>query len=157
MKYCVKQRIFTWGDRFDIYNEYGEQVFYVEGEIFTLGKKLHIFDRGGNEIMYIEQRLFTFLPSYDIYINGRHQMTVNKEFTLFHQSYTVDGFDLKVEGDFLSHEYSVISPSENIAVISKEWFTWGDCYTVDCISEKYSLPSLAILLTIDCVAANAKS
>ena len=42
MKLYIKQRIFTWGDKFSIYDENGNEKYYVEGEILTFGKKLDL-------------------------------------------------------------------------------------------------------------------
>ena len=37
-----------------------------------------------------------------------------------------------------------------VAQISKEWFTWGDCYLID-IAHEDSLMGLAVVLAIDAV------
>ena len=37
MVYCIRQRIFTWGDKFDVYDAAGNTLYTVEGEVFTLG------------------------------------------------------------------------------------------------------------------------
>ena len=54
MKLYIKQRIFTWGDKFSIYDEAGNEKYYVEGEILTFGKKLHLYDLQGRELAYID-------------------------------------------------------------------------------------------------------
>ena len=81
MNLYIKQRIFTWGDKFSIYDEFGNERYYVEGEVFTFGKKLHLYDVAGNELAYIEQKIFTFLPKYFIHMPGRETVEVVKEFT----------------------------------------------------------------------------
>ena len=62
MKLYIKQRVFTWGDRFNVMDEGGDTRYTVEGQVFSLGKKLRIYDRHDREVAYIEQELFTFLP-----------------------------------------------------------------------------------------------
>ena len=42
MNLYIKQHIFTWGDKFSVYDEAGNVKYNVEGEIFTWGKKLHL-------------------------------------------------------------------------------------------------------------------
>ena len=61
MKLYIKQHIFTWGDRFSIFDENGNERYYVEGEIFTWGKKLHLYDHQGREQAFIQQEVLTFL------------------------------------------------------------------------------------------------
>ena len=53
MKLYIKQKVFSWGDKFRIYDEYENDKYYVEGEVFTFGKKLHLYSKLGNEIAYI--------------------------------------------------------------------------------------------------------
>lgn len=48
MKLLFKQRIFSWLDSYDIYNEAGETVYTVKGEL-GFGHRLRIYDARGNE------------------------------------------------------------------------------------------------------------
>lgn len=154
MRLLIEQHIFTFGDRFTVFDENGNDKYYVEGEIFSWGKKLHVTDLEGNELLYVEQRLFTFLPKYDIYIGGEQVMTVVREFSFFGPSYSVEGTDLSVEGDFFAHEYAIKDGDSTVASISKEWFSFGDCYVLDIFGDTAELYALAIVLSIDCVKDN---
>lgn len=71
MKLLMKQRVFSWTDTYDVYNEAGNKKYFVKAELFRLGHQIHVFDVSGNEIGMIKQRLFTLLPSFDIIIGGR--------------------------------------------------------------------------------------
>ena len=44
MKLYIKQKVFSWGAKFNITDENGEERYSVAGEVFTLAKKLHIYD-----------------------------------------------------------------------------------------------------------------
>ena len=70
MKLLIEERIFTWGDRFTVRDEAGNDRYYVEGELFSWGKKLHVCAPDGREVAYIEQKIFTFLPRYQVFVNG---------------------------------------------------------------------------------------
>ena len=50
MKLYIKQKVFSWGDKFTVKDSNGEDRYYVEGEIFSWGKKLHVYDMRGNEV-----------------------------------------------------------------------------------------------------------
>ena len=151
MKFYIKQHIFTWGDRFSIYNETGEEVFFVEGEVFSFGKKLQLLNARGEELAFISQKLFSFLPRYCISRGGRDVATVVKHFTLFRQEYSVEGLGWSVSGDFFEHEYCIASGEREIARISKEWFTWGDAYAIDIGSGEDIVNVLSVVLIIDAV------
>lgn len=158
MKLYIKQKVFTFGDKFNIYDENGNDRYYVEGEVFTFGKKLHLYSLSGNELAYIEQKIFSFLPKYTIYINGNEIAEVVKEFTFFHNSYSVNGLGWQVDGNFLDHDYTVESEGRVIATVEKEWFTWGDAYEINIADGLDPIPALAVVLVIDaCIEAQANA
>ena len=44
MKLYIRQKIFSWRDKYQIWNESGTPVYFVEGEFFSFGAKLHLLD-----------------------------------------------------------------------------------------------------------------
>ena len=48
MKLLFKQRLFSWFDSYDIYDEAGNTVYVVKGQL-SWGHKLVIYDAYGNE------------------------------------------------------------------------------------------------------------
>ena len=154
MKLYMKQKIFTWGDQFTVYDESGNDRYYVEGEIFSWGKKLHVYDRSKREVAFISQKLFSFLPKYTVYRDEHEVAEVVKEFTFFRQEYSVEGLGWQVEGDFWEHEYQVIGGGQTIASVSKQWFTLGDAYEIDILDGIDEAVALAVVLVIDaCIDA----
>lgn len=149
MKYYIKQHVFTFGDRFSIYDESGRECFYVQGEVFTFGKKLHLYDMNGRELSFIEQKIFSFLPRYSISVNGTEVAEVLKEFTFFRNSYSVNGLGWTVDGNFMDHDYTVESEGKTIASVSKEWFTWGDAYEISVSDVIDPALVLSVVLVID--------
>ena len=158
MKLYIKQHVFTWGDKFSIYDEAGNEKYRVEGDVFTLGKKLHLYDLQGIELAFIEQEIFTFLPKYHISRNGMQIAEVVKEFTFFKHEYTVNGLGWNVHGDFWDHEYEIADNGRTVASVSKEWMTWGDSYEIRFGAEVDEIAALAVVLVIDaCIAAQNNS
>ena len=154
MNLYMKQRIFSWGDKFSIYDAAGNECYYVEGEVFTFGKKLHLYDLNRRELVFIQQRLLTFLPKYEILRNGTQIAEVVKEFTFFRQEYSVNGLGWKVHGDIFSHDYEISTGGQHIARVSKEWFTLGDAYQIDIVDTVDEVTALAVVLVIDaCIEA----
>ena len=82
MKLYIKQKVFSWNDKFSVVDEYGNDCYTVEGEMFSFGKKLHVYDMDGMEVAYIEQKLFTFKPRYHVYICGEQVAEIVKEMNL---------------------------------------------------------------------------
>lgn len=153
MKLYIKQKVFSWKDKFYVRDEFGNDRYYVEGELFSLGKKLHIYDLNGNELALIQQKVLSFLPRYFVFINGIQHAEIVKEFTLFNNKYRINGLGWEVDGDFMDHDYEVTSMGRPIVTINKEWFTWGDSYVLDIANPADELIALSVVLAIDCVIA----
>lgn len=150
MKLLIKQKVFSFGSKFNIFDENGEIKYVAVGEVFTFGRKLHVMDTDGNEVIYIEQKLLTFRPKYEINIVGNAPVEIVKEFTLFTHEYSIPDWNVKINGDFLAHEYTVTMNGYNIAVMSKEWLTWGDTYIINIPDPGNELLALAAILVVDC-------
>jgi len=153
MNYYIKQRIFSWSDRFEIYDEKGNEVYFVEGEVFSLGKKLHLYHSSGKEVAYVEQQLFRFRPRYSIYREGNRVTDVVKEISFFSAEYSAEELGWTVTGDFFGHDYQITNGNEIIATVSKEWFTLGDAYEISVSEPKNELDALAIVLIVDACLA----
>ena len=152
MKLLMKQRVFSWTDTYDVYDEAGNKKYFVKAELFRLGHQIHVFDVSGNEIGMIKQRLFTLLPSFDIIIGGREFGNIQKEFTFFKPRYEIDYNGWRCEGDFLSWDYDVYAGCSSVVHISKELFHWGDTYTINILNSEDEIPALMLVIAID--AAN---
>ena len=120
MDLYIKQRIFTWGDKFDVCDINGQPRYYVEGEVFSWGKKLHVYDRYNREVAFIRQELFTWMPKYKVYVNQREIAQIRREFSFFRPRYSVGGLGWDVEGHFLQHDYQVTKNGRPIVSIEKE-------------------------------------
>lgn len=151
MKLYLKQKLFSWNDKFTVYDENGNDKYYVEGEFFSFGKKLHVYDLCGNEVAFIHQEIFSFLPKFYINIGGRDIAAVKKHFTFFKHEYSVEGLDWSVSGDFFDHEYTVNCNGRMIASVYREWFTLGDAYAIDISDGVDEYAALSVALIIDAV------
>lgn len=84
-------------------------------------------------------------------INDNLVVEVVKELSLFKPKYTLNGTNWTVNCDFGDHSYSITDNSNNIASISKAWFTWGDSYELDMADFNNEILVVATVLAIDCV------
>ena len=152
MRLLIKQRVFSFGEKFDIYDEQGNVKYFVKSELFSFGQQLHVFDMHDNEIGSVHQVLFSFPKQFEIVMNGSTKGYITKQFTLFWQKYDVDFNGWSVEGDFLDWNYDVYSQGRPIIKINKEWLAWGDTYTIDFENPEDELMGLMLVIAID--AAN---
>ena len=152
MKLYMKEKVFSWNERFTIKDENGWDKYFVEGEFLSLGKKLHLLNINGEEVAFIQQRLLTLMPRYCVAVAGRESAEIRKEFTFFFQRYIIDGLGWEVDGSVWEHRYEIRKNGRLIVRIDKEWFTWGDSYVLEIADPADEILALAVVLTIDCVA-----
>ena len=157
MKLYIKQKVFSFRDRFTVKDEYGEDKYYVEGEILSLGKKLRIYDMDGNELAFVRERLLAFMPKFTIEINGSEIAEIIKRFTFLRPKYYVDGLGWDVEGDFFSHNYDITDGNKIIVSIHKQFMAWGDTFEIDVQKDNDEIIALAVVLAIDAVMDAANS
>ena len=151
MKLYIKEKVFSWGDKFTVKDEFGNDKYVVEGEVFTFGKKLHVYDMAGNEVAFIKQEVWSFLPRYYVFCGERQVAEIKKEFTFLFPKYSIQGLGWEIEGKLMAHDYEIIKNGNSIVTISKEWMTWGDSYELDIVNPEDEIVALAVVLTIDCV------
>ena len=152
MRLFIKQRVFSWTDCYDVYDEYGNEKYFVKAEFFTLGHQIHVYDIQGCEIGCIRQKLMTLLPEFQIEMGGVQCGSIRKRFTFLRQKYEVDCNDWHVEGDFLGWDYDIYAGSDVILHISKELLHWGDTYVLDFADPTDETLGLLLVIAID--AAN---
>jgi uncharacterized protein YxjI len=153
MRYLMKQKLFSFGDDFHIRDENGRDIYFVDGKVFSIGDKLSFKDMRGDELAFIRQKLLALRPSYEIYRQGRLYATVKKElFTLLRCRFYVDipgPDDLEATGNLLEHEYTFRRHGEEVANISKKWFSMTDSYGVDIADGEDDVLILASTVVID--------
>lgn len=152
MKLLIKQRVFSWTDSYDIYDESGNVRYFVKAEFLSLGHQLHVYDANRNEIGMIKEKLFQFLPAFDIEIGGVTKGRIKKQFTIFSPKYAINFNGWRVEGNFLGWDYDVYSGSSSIMHISKQLLHFGDTYVIDIVNPEDELMGMMLVIAID--AAN---
>lgn len=149
MKLLFKQRLFSWLDSYDIYNEYGETAFTVEGKL-AWGHKLEVLDPSGRHLGTVKEEVLTFLPRFALYLGEEYIGQIKKELTFFKPSFTLDCRDWQVSGDWLEWDYQVTDgQGHTVMTASKELFHWTDTYVMDIERDEDALLCLMIVLAID--------
>ena len=149
MKLLFKQRLFSWFDSYDIYDEEGNVVYTVKGQL-SWGHCMKIFDAHGNELGMIQERIFTLLPKFEIYMENTYKGCISKEFTFFIPKFNIDYNGWQVEGDLFEWDYRIKDMSGRcVAEVFKELFRWTDTYVIDVHDTQDALATLMLVLAID--------
>ena len=149
LQLLLKQRMFSWFDSYDIYDEDGNAVFQVKGRL-SWGHCLEIFDSEGSHVGTVKEEALAFFPRFALYAFGDYIGEIKKEFTLFKPVFTLNCNDWTVQGDWLEWDYQVVTRSGAVIMqTSKKPFQWADTYVIDIVRQEDALLSLMIVLAID--------
>ena len=149
MRLLFKQRLFSWFDSYDIYNEAGETVYTVKGQL-AWGHCLKIFDAFGREVGTVRERVLTLLPKFEMYLGECYAGCISKEFTFFLPRFRIDYRGWQIDGDFMEWNYAIRDDAgREIAFVSKQLFNWTDTYVIDVADPRDALGALMLVLAID--------
>ena len=149
MKLLFKQRMFSWFDSYDIYNESEETVYTVKGQL-AWGHCLKIYDAEGAEIGTVKERVLTWLPKFELYLGEDYVGCITKELTFLKPKFNVDCNGWHVDGNWLEWDYSILKEDgQEVAAVSKELWNWTDTYTIDIHNPEDALCALMVVLAID--------
>ena len=149
MKLLFKQRLFSWFDSYDIYDENGNTVYTVEGQL-AWGHCLKIFGADCSELGTVKERVFTFLPKFELYIGGSYVGCITKEFSPFVPRFHIDCNGWQIDGSFMEWDYQILNDvGHEITSVSKELFRLTDTYVIDVQDPRDALCALMVVLAID--------
>lgn len=149
MRMYFKQRMFSWFDSYDIYDEQGNTLYVVKGQL-AWGHCLKIFDANGNEVGTVKERLLTFLPKFEIYFGDNYLGCIKKEFSFFNPQYDIDYNGWHIDGSFMEWDYDITDGRGSlVASISKEILHLTDQYVIDVEDSQNALIALMFVLAID--------
>ena len=152
-RFQMRQRLFAFGNDFDIENDRGERVFHIDGKALRLRATLLFQDMQGHEIYRIQEKLLRVRDTMRIY---RGKVVVaqvhNALFTPLRHRFRIEipgGQDMTTHGNILYHEYTIERNGETLARVSKRWFRVRDTYGVEVAQSEDALLVLAITVLID--------
>ncbi len=149
MKLLFKQRLFSWFDSYDIYDEEGNVVFTVQGKL-SMGHCLYIYNAQGVHIATLQERIFTLLPKFEMYLGETYVGCIRKEFSFFHPRFTLECNGWSVDGAVLEWDYNIWNESQTlVATVTKELLRLTDTYVIDVALPEDSLLALMVVLAID--------
>ena len=132
-KLLFKQRLFSWFDSYDIYDETEQTVYVVKGQL-AWGHCLKIFSVYGEEVGTVKEKVLTLLPKFEVYEKERY----------------IDFNGWHIEGGYMEWDYTIVGPGgQRIAAISKELFHMTDTYVMDILNPEDALYVLMFVLAID--------
>lgn len=157
MKLLFKQKIFSWFDSYDIYNDKEEVVFSVQGKL-SWGHKFLVYDKNDKYLATVKQVIFTFLPRFEIYEGDVLKGSIDQKISFFKPKFTVNINNWHVEGDFWGFNYQIKDKNDKtIATISKKILKLTDTYVIDVKNSKDALYVVIMVIVIDAIKCSQSS
>lgn len=150
LKLLFKQRIFSWLDSYDIYDEQGKVVYTVEGKL-SWGHRLVIYNTLHEVVGELKEEVITWLAKFHMLVSGIEIGMITKEFSVFKPKFHLSCNDWTIVGDFMEWNYDVVSEQRPIMHVSKELLHLSDTYVLDIEEASDALYCLMIVLAIDAV------
>lgn len=158
MRFRIRQRIVSWFDSFDIYDEKGNTVYTVKGRL-SWGHNLHFYTTDREDIASVKEVVLTVFPKFEFYVHGQYQGMLKRKFSLMIPQYDVDFNGWRVTGDFMNWDWEVYDENDHrIASITRELLHLSDNYVIDIEKEDDVLYVLMLVVAIDaerCTAAKS--
>lgn len=159
MRFQVRQRVFSLGDKFTIRDQDENDYFQVQGKVFSLGDKLSFQDMNGSELFYIEQKLLRLMAEYSISQAGSIVATCKQRFTFLGSKFDITSQygNYAVEGKPLNYNYTIAKNGRTIATIDKRFFSLSDTYGIEIDDNEDYAFILCLVIVIDQVVHNDKN
>jgi uncharacterized protein YxjI len=154
MRYLMKQKAWSLRERFNIQNDLGEDVGYLEKAIMAWGDTLVFYDVAGKQVATIKQRMLSWRPTYDIETAAGTSTLEEQRHFLARATFTIatPSGNLGIEGDWSQHEYFVTNGhASTIATVSKQWWTWTDTFGVEILPGEDVVLILAATVVVDLI------
>lgn len=149
MKLLFKQRLFSWLDSYDVFDEDGRTVYKVQGKL-AWGHCLEIYDPEGTHLGTVRQEILTFMPRFRIYVGENMVGEVWKKLTFLRPSFEMDVKGWIISGDIMSWDYTIQDRQGGyVAGLSKQLFHLTDTYVLDIENPEDGLYVLMAALAID--------
>nr|WP_300002701.1 LURP-one-related family protein [Tissierella sp.] len=150
MRFIVRQKIFSFGDSFNITDEMGSPRYRVQGKFLSIGKKLDIYDMNDQHLVHIKQEIFRFLPEYYLYENDEITAKIKKQFTFLIPKVDIESQygNFTIDGSVFAYNFTVSKDGKVVADVNKEFLSFSDTYGVDVYDENVDF-ILALVIVID--------
>jgi uncharacterized protein YxjI len=152
-KFYLKQKVFSFTDRYKVFDENQKIVYHCEGALFSFTHKMELMETATNKLLYVLKRqVFSLLPTYHLSDPaGKEIAHIHKKFTLFTHKIDIESEfgQFTIDGDMFAHNFSINANGQTKVDFVKKWVSWGDSYEITIYSEEHVEFYLAMVIMID--------
>jgi uncharacterized protein YxjI len=144
MRYYIKQKVFSFRDKFRVTDENQNELYEVKGKIMSLSNKLELKDMNGSVLYQAKKKVFSLMANYSLYDDQGTEVALIKRKLSLRPNFdlSIMGKDLSVEGSFYGHAFDIVDQGNVIASINKKYLSWGDTYEIDILEKEHNVDSI---------------
>ncbi len=159
MKLYIKQRVFSIGDKYNIYDETERLIYHVTSQLFSLGAKLFLMNEEEEEQYFIKQRITFLFKEYEIYKGDQLCASIEQKLGFLKSRLAIKSRygDFEINGDLWDLDYEIIKDGDYFGSVHKVFLSWGDSYELDIPKETDSAFFSAVVIAIDHCLHNESS
>lgn len=159
MRFYIKQKVFSFRDKFRIMDEQQNELYQVGGKFFSIQNKLELLNMDGSTVLHAQKKVFAILPKYTIFDPHNQEVAIVQRKFAFKPKFevTVGHKQLTVDGSFWGHSFGVHDGELEVASISKKVISWGDTYEIEIHDDRDKELYLFIVIIIDQVLHEQKN
>lgn len=157
MKLYIQQKIFSWFDSFNVFDENGNKVYNIKGKL-SWGKCVKIYDMQDNEIGMVKEKIISITPTYNISYQNKNIGNIHRKmFKLIGPGYAIDYLGWKIDGNILEWNYTIKDKHGNlVAKVTKEHIHLTDTYCMNIVNPEDAIFVVMFAVAIDAEKASRK-
>ncbi len=155
----LKQKVFSFGEKYNVFDENQNIVYHIKGKVFSLRNKMDMY-KNDQHIYSMERKLFHLLPLYILLdSDGNEVARIQKNFTLFGGKMTIHSSygEMQLIGQVFQLDFSLLSDGKEVMSIHKKWISWGDSYEISITDDAHESFYVALVILIDAMYHQSSS
>ena len=150
MKYRIRQKVLSLHGVYNIYDETGEECYFIKQNAVSATNKTHLYDQDENELALIHRKMVSMHETHYIEMSsGETAELSEKKMLQIHDNYEVEGFGWTVSGDITGHEFTITDAAGQVLAESQQkWISVGDVVAVEVYDGSQTAKIMAVLITL---------
>lgn len=161
MRYQMKQRLLSLGDKGVISDEHGTPVYRNNGQFFSLRDRVSMIDAKGEQVATLHSKILSFPKAFFVEIGGKEVVKITRKPLSIRMAFDItltSGERWKLRGDWVNRSFTL--EDENGALVAQAtsaWVSVAGNYGIDIVDGHDDLLVLMILVALETAAHDDES
>ncbi len=155
MKYVIREKFWSFADRFHILDRKRNNLFLVEVKRFSWGERMSFQDMQGNELACVLHKRLPGRPKYEIHRGGALFAEMTQGFVWSNRKFILDvpgPDDYEIRRSFWRDRYRFLRNRRCVATVCRAFWAWTETFVVRIEAGEDDVSILCAVIVIDQVA-----